>query len=197
MVKNKKNIFIIIICLVIAIICGFIINNSLKNKQIGERSATEISYDFFKEEMFPLFNTGDYSQIEDLFLPCQNDDNFTEYYNYLYTKVFPYLPMELEGVIQIDNAKGNTIKGKVVYGDHDGSYNILDEYDNGWEGFGNKKVADFELIKKNGKIYLNSFNIVANYNWRTIQKDPEFLELYMTKLYTKQLGEPIKKEELY
>lgn len=180
--KNKKIMIGIIICVVIAIISGIFIHNKLSNAGVGVKTAEEISYDFF-ETMFPVFNTAEYDKIAELYLPCQSEEGC---YTQLYYDVFENVPLFLEGVLEINKSKGNTISGQIVYRDFDGSYNILDEYDNGWEGFGNKKVANFELIKKNGKMYLNKFEVVANYNWRTIQQDKEFLEKYMTKMYTKK-----------
>ena len=189
--KNKKVLIGIIICLILAIVSGIYILIKFKNAGVNDKTAEEISYDFF-ETMFPVFNTSDYDKISELYLPCQEESGC---YTQLYNEIFSSVPLFLEGVLEIESSKGNKISGQIVYRDFDGSYNLLDEYDNGWEGFGNKKVANFELIKKNGKMYLNKFEIVANYNWRTIQLDKEFLEKYMNTMYTKKQVE--KQHSLY
>ena len=187
--KNKKLVWLIVLCIVVAIASGLFIHSKLNSGEVEEESATEISYHFF-QTMMPIFNTGDFNQIRELYLPCQEEENFGKCYNQMYHEVFKYIPFTLDGVLEIEEAKGNTIRGQVIYGDIDGSYNVLDEFDNGWTGFGNKKVANFELIKKDGKMYLNSFEIVANYNWRTIQEDPEFFDKYMNKLYRERIDPP-------
>lgn len=186
--KKKGLIIGIVVLLIISIISGFLIHKQFKSSGVNENVATQVSYDFFKV-MFPVFNSNNIDKVAELYLPCQGEENYGTCFNQMYHEVFSNTPLMFEGVFEIEETKGNTIKGQVVYGDLDGSYNVLDEYENGWEGFGNKKVADFELVKKDGKMYLKSFEIVANYNWRTIQQDPEFFEKYMTKLYKEQLKE--------
>jgi hypothetical protein len=183
--KKKGLIIGIVVLLIVSIISGFLIHNQFKNAGVDEETATEISYDFFKI-MFPLFNSKDIDKVAELYLPCQGEENYGVCFNQMYHDIFSNSPLTLDGVFEIEETKGNSIKGQVIYSDLDGSYNVLDELDNGWSGFGNKKVANFELVKKEGKMYLKSFEIVANYNWRTIQQDPEFFDKYMTKLYKEQ-----------
>ena len=184
--KKKGLIIGIVVLLIVSIISGFLIHNQFKNAGVDEETATEISYDFFKI-MFPLFNSKDIDKVAELYLPCQGEENYGVCFNQMYHDIFSNSPLTLDGVFEIEETKGNSIEGQVIYSDLDGSYNVLDELDNGWSGFGNKKVANFELVKKEGKMYLKSFEIVANYNWRTIQQDPEFFDKYMTKLYKEQI----------
>ena len=127
MLKKNKIYIIVIVLLIIACISGFLIHNKPNNGEVKKYSATEISYNFF-ETLFPVFNSGEYSKITELYLPCQDEENFGKCYNQIYHDVFKNKPLILEGVLEIEESQGNTIKGQVVYNDHDGSYNLLEKY---------------------------------------------------------------------
>ena len=185
--KFKKILLIaipILIVIILIIFSIFSFNKRQEEMHVDTTYATQISRETIVE-LLDVFNTQNFYEVKEVYLPYQrlSEEAATPEEMVALKQKFIMdfslqAPYVFEGVVNVKQTDSGTITGEALFKDNSQLVNYIEEYEAGWKNFGVQNLAEFEIVKQDGKMLINKFIVKETYTYRDAPE--EFLD----KLYS-------------